>query len=137
MHQVSKELVGFWNTYLMNAVCQMGILESLPANIESLAKELKVNQEYLHRFLRALWEMNLINYDHKHDVWQLMEKGQFFIDNPFMIKAAKMWGTVIVQKNWLKIPKLLKQEEIASFLFICSTPYSKAKNLASSFRSYD
>jgi len=116
MHQVSKELVGFWNTYLMNAVCQMGILELLPANIESLAKELKVNQEYLHRFLRALWEMNLINYDHEHDVWQLMEKGQFIIDNPFMIKAAKMWGTVIVQKNWLKIPKLLKQEEIASFL---------------------
>lgn len=116
MHQVSKELVGFWNTYLMNAVCQMGILELLPANIESLTKELKVNQEYLHRFLRALWEMNLINYDHEHDVWQLMEKGQFFIDNPFMIKAAKMWGTVIVQKNWLKIPKLLKQEEIASFL---------------------
>lgn len=116
MHQISRELVGFWNTYLVNAASQMGILQLLPANIVSLAKKLKVNQEHLHRFLRALWEMNLISYDGKNDIWQLADKGQFFIDNPFMIKAAKMWGKVIAQENWLKIPELLKQHEISSFL---------------------
>lgn len=116
MHQISRELVGFWNTYLINAAIQMGILQLLPANTVALAKKLKVNQEHLHRFLRALWEINLISYDSKHDIWQLADKGQFFIDNPFMIKAAKMWGKVIAQENWLKIPELLTQQKMSSFL---------------------
>ena len=115
MHQISGELVGFWNTYLINAVSQMGILQLLPANTDFLATKLDVNQNHLHRFLRALWEINLISYDKEKNLWQLNKKGQFFIDNPFMFKAAKMWGRVISEKNWLKIPELLKQQEISSF----------------------
>ena len=116
MHQISGEMVGFWNTYLLNATAHIGILELLPTNIVSLAKKLEVNQHNLQRFLRALWEIKLIYYDKSEDIWQLTEKGQFFIDNPFMIKAAKMWGKVISEKNWLKIPELLKQKEILSHL---------------------
>lgn len=116
MHQISGEMVGFWNTYLLNATAHIGILELLPANIVSLAKRLEVNQHNLQRFLRALWEINLIYYDKSKDIWQLTEKGQFFIDNPFMIKAAKMWGRVISEENWLKIPELLNQKEILSHL---------------------
>ncbi|AVP87925.1 hypothetical protein phytr_9970 [Candidatus Phycorickettsia trachydisci] len=116
MHKISRELVGFWHTYLINAASQMGVLQLLPANTVSLGKKLKVNQENLHRFLRALWEINFISYDGKNDIWQLADKGQFLIDNTFMIKAAKMWGKVITQENWLKIPELLKQEPIQSFL---------------------
>lgn len=115
MHQISGELVGFWKTYLINAASQMGILQLLPANTLILAKKLQVNQERLHRFLRALWEINLISCDSNTEAWQLTSKGQFIIDNPFMMKAAKMWGQVIAQENWLKIPEILKQQEIHSF----------------------
>ena len=116
MHQISGEMVGFWNTYLLNAAAHIGILELLPANIISLVKRLEVNQHNLQRFLRALWEINLIYYDKSEDIWQLTEKGQIFIDNPFMIKAAKMWGRVIGEENWLKIPELLNKKEILSHL---------------------
>lgn len=116
MHQISGEMVGFWNTYLLNAAAHIGILELLPDNIVSLTKKLEVNKNNLQRFLRSLWEINLISYDKNKDIWQLTEKGQFFIDNPFMIKAAKMWGRVIAEENWLKIPKLLNQQNISSHL---------------------
>lgn len=114
MHQTSAEMVGFWNTYLLNAAAHIGILELLPDNLVSLTKKLGVNQHNLQRFLRALWEIKLISYDNNKDIWKLIEKGQFFIDSPFIIKAAKMWGRVIAEENWLKIPKLLNQHEISS-----------------------
>jgi len=97
MHLISSELVGFWNTYLLNAAAQIGVLQLLPKNTLNLAKELNVNAEYLSRFLRALWEINLISYDKDQDLWELDEKGQFLVDNPFMMKASKMWGKVIAK----------------------------------------
>lgn len=115
MHQISAELVGFWNTYLLNATAQIGILQLLPTDIETLAKSLNANQAYLLRFMRALWEINLVSYDKEKNIWKLMEKGQFIIDNPFMLKATKMWGSVILEKNWQKLPELLKQQEATSF----------------------
>ena len=99
MHKISGELVGFWNTYLINAACQMGILQLLPASAKFLTKKLNTNQSHLCRFLRALWEINLVNYDQKQDIWQLDQKGQFFIDNPFIFKAAKMVGTSYFRKK--------------------------------------
>lgn len=116
MHQISREMVGFWNTYLFNATAQMGLLQLLPASTALLAEKLNLNKTHLYRFLRALWEINLISYNKAQDIWQLEEKGQFFIDNPFMFKAAKMWGRVVAEENWLKIPALLARKEIFSFL---------------------
>lgn len=116
MHQISGEMVGFWRTYLINAASQLGILQLLPSNVTPLAKKLKVKTNHLHRFLRALWEISLINYCKEQDIWELTEKGKFLIDHPFMIQASKMWGRVIVEKNWLKIPELLKKTEMKSFL---------------------
>lgn len=116
MHQISSELVGFWNTYLLNAAVQMEVLQLLPLSTSSLAKKLKANHDHLNRFLRALWEIKFIKYDKEENIWKLEPKGQFFIDNSFMVKAAKMWGRVIAEENWLKIPELIKQKEIASDL---------------------
>ena len=62
--------------------------------------------------------MNLINYDHEHDVWQLMEKGQFFIDNPFMIKAAKDVGYSNCTKNWLKFQSCLSKKKLHLFFHL-------------------
>lgn len=115
MHRISSELVGFWNTYLFNATAQTGILKLLPRSIPDLAKKLNANEYYLERFLRALWEINLINYNKDQDLWELAEKGSFLIDHPFLMKAAKMWGRVITESNWLNIPALIQQKEMQSF----------------------
>jgi len=66
--------------------------------------------------LRALWEINLISSDKDQDLWELDEKGQVLVDNPFMMKESKMWGKVIAERGWLNIPELIKQKEIRSFL---------------------
>lgn len=114
MHQISSELVGFWKTYLVNAAVQMNIFNLLPMTTTTLAQKLHITQENLHRFLRALWELQFITYDHKNSLWQLDKKGQFFIDNPFMQSAAKLWSRVIREEHWLKIPELLHQKQLIS-----------------------
>ncbi len=115
MHEISRELVGFWPTYLINAAVELKLLEALPQKIGILCEILNINEQNLQRILRALWEIKLITYDKTNEKWQATTKGQFLLDNPFMFKAVKMWSKVIIEKNWLKIPELLRKTYINSF----------------------
>lgn len=115
MHEISKEFVGFWPAYLINAAIELKLLELLPNKISVLSKDLKIEEQNLLRLLRALWEIGLITYDETEKIWQLDTKGRFLLNNSFMLKAAKMWARVIREENWLKIPELLKKTFINSF----------------------
>ena len=69
----------------------------------------------LQRLLRALWEVELIDYNQNKDLWQISTKGEFLKNNAFLPQAAEMWARVAAEKNWLNIVELLKQKTISSF----------------------
>ncbi len=115
IHKISAELAGFWKTYLTNVAIELDLLNILPATTELLSKKLGIIESNLQRLLRALWEIELIVYNHNKDLWQLSVKGEFLKDSSFLPQAAKMWARVVTEKNWLKITDLLKQKAIYSF----------------------
>lgn len=115
IHKISAELAGFWKTYLTNIAIELDLLNILPATTELLSKQLGIIETNLQRLLKALWEIDLIVYNQKKDLWQTSAKGEFLKHNSFLPQAAKMWARVAAEKNWLKITDLLKQKTIYSF----------------------
>ncbi|MGC0372367.1 MAG: hypothetical protein DGJ47_001079 [Rickettsiaceae bacterium] len=125
VHSISKEMVGFWYTYLLNGASETDIFNLLPAHSTELSRKLQIPETNLLRFLRALWEAGFICYD--NNSWHLTSKSQIITKNPFLLKAAKMWGKVIIEENWLNLPKLLKQSKQSSLLSFKETELDEIK----------
>lgn len=105
INQLSDDMVGFWKTFSIYTGVTLGIFNHLPAGLLDLSKKIKVPKNNLNRILRALWEMNLITYDVKKEIWNLAEKGRLLAS--FMSEASMLWANVANQ-DWIKLPKLLK-----------------------------
>lgn len=116
MHKISSELAGFWKTYLTNAAIELDLLNILPATTELLSERLGMIEANLQRLLRALWEVELIDYNQSKGLWLLSTKGEFLKDSTFLPQAVKMWARVAAEKNWLNIANLLNKKTISSFL---------------------
>lgn len=115
VHKISAELAAFWKTYLTNVAVELDLLNILPATISVLSQQLNIIETNLERLLRALWEIDLLDYDQNKQLWQLSVKGKFLKNTPFLSKAATMWARVAAERNWLKITDMLKQKSISSF----------------------
>jgi hypothetical protein len=115
IHKISSELAGFWKTYLTNAAIELDLLNILPATTKLLSRQLNMIEANLQRLLRALWEVELIDYNQNKDLWQISTKGEFLKNNAFLPQATEMWARVAAEKNWLNIVDLLKQKTITSF----------------------
>ncbi len=115
VYKASAELAAFWKTYLTNVAVELDLLNILPATISVLSKQLNITEANLERLLRALWEIELLDYDQNKHLWQLSAKGEFLKNTPFLSKAATMWARVAAERNWLKITDMLKQKSISSF----------------------
>eukprot|EP00438_Fugacium_kawagutii_P015571 Skav229704 [mRNA] locus=scaffold49:66191:71189:+ [translate_table: standard] len=71
---LSGELVGFWKTQTLCASVELGLFESLPATVESLAAAVQVRPDRLQRLLRALAELGVVKLE--RGSWRPTEMGQ-------------------------------------------------------------
>lgn len=115
MHKISSKFVGFWFTYLVGAAVELKIFVILPGPLSQISKKLNLSPQNLSRFLKALWEIDLVFYNHDKDIWDLSSDGKFIAESQFMNQAAKMWVRVVREENWPKIHELLTIEKISSF----------------------
>ncbi|MBD0391643.1 hypothetical protein IC220_04155 [Wolbachia endosymbiont of Pentalonia nigronervosa] len=130
VHKISAELSAFWKTYLTNAAIELDLPSILPATTKVLSKRLSITIPNLERLLRALWEIEFVDYNKKQNLWQLSSKGKCFKEIPFLSKAAVMWARVAVEKNWLRITDVLRQEQIPSFKSFKEKETSENKQIA-------
>jgi hypothetical protein len=110
------DLVGFWKTKLISIAVKLNLLELLPNNTPKLALKLKIPNKNLFRLLRALWELDIIKYNHLSDIWSIGNKGQILKSDQFSFlqNAAILWDK-ISQLDWDKLTEILILEEISSF----------------------
>jgi hypothetical protein len=88
----------------------------LPNTTSEISLKLKIPSKNLFRFLRALWELDILKYDKINDTWDLGNKGKIFKTNQFefLQDAAMLWNRVS-ELDWNQMPELLSQEEMQSF----------------------
>lgn len=110
------DLVGFWKTKLISIAVKLNLLELLPNNTPKLALKLKIPNKNLFRLLRALWELDILKYDHSTDTWSLGNKGKILKTEQFSFlqNASILWNRVS-ELDWNKLLALLSQEEVKSF----------------------
>ena len=73
--QLLEDASGFFFVHIFSTVIQLGIPEALdkPKSVDETAEELKLNQEALHRFFRALCVADIVV--KKDNKYSLTEKG--------------------------------------------------------------
>lgn len=110
------DLVGFWKTKLIAIAVKLNLLEFLPNTTPEIALKLKIPRKNLFRLSRALWELDIIKYDHLTDTWDIGNKGKILKAEQFgfLQDAAILWNKVS-ELNWNQLPELLSQEEMHSF----------------------
>ena len=116
INELYSDLVGFWKTKLISIAVKLNLFESLSKKTTEISTTLGIPVKNLLRLLRALWELDIVEYDLQNDFWYLAAKGKLFLTEryDFLSSAAIMWDKVS-SLNWDKLLLLLKQEEISSF----------------------
>lgn len=110
------DLVGFWKTKLIATAIKLNLLEFLPNTTPEIALKIKIPSKNLFRLLRALWELDILKYDHLTDTWDLGNKGKILKTEKysFLQSAAILWNRVS-ELDWNQLPELLSKEEMQSF----------------------
>jgi hypothetical protein len=100
--QLSADMVGFWRTETIAMAVRLKVFDFFPATTLAIALELKLSSNYLERLLRALWELDLI--DFQNDSWKLTDKGKLIApqQQTFLAAAAIMWSDVNAG-NWKRL----------------------------------
>lgn len=106
---LSSDLVGFWSTETIATAVKLKILEELPNSTTQIANHRKLRYESTLRLLKALWELNIVNYH--ENVWEITEKGRLLLkrDTTFMGEASIMWSDVNGE-NWKSLPSYLQSD---------------------------
>lgn len=106
---LSSDLVGFWSTETIATAVKLKILEELPNRTTQIANHRKLRYESTLRLLKALWELNIVNYH--ENVWEITEKGRLLLerDANFMGEASIMWSDVN-SENWKSLPSYLQSD---------------------------
>jgi hypothetical protein len=107
---LSGDLVGFWKAETIKVAVELNLLDNLPGYLDELEAKSQVPQPNLERFLRALWEIGIV--EKRDDLWILTEKGNLLTPKvqSFMASASLMWPQV--QKEWPKLKEKLMLKEI-------------------------
>jgi AraC-like DNA-binding protein len=105
---LSGDMVGFWRTEIIAAAVRLNLFNYLPGTSSEIASRAKLPEKYLTRLLRALWELNLIQYVAQN--WYLTEKGKLLSPQKekFLAAAAVMWSDVN-SSNWKALPTYIQQ----------------------------
>lgn len=108
--QLSADMVGFWRTETIATAIRLHVLDYLPGSTAAIAQQAGLFPQHLTRLLRALWELNLIDYS--QHTWYLTEKGEWLVPHQksFLAAAAIMWSDVNGQ-HWKSLTDLLQENE--------------------------
>lgn len=107
---LSGDLVGFWKAETIRLAVELNLLDNLPGSLDELEAKTQIPPSNLERFLRALWEIGIV--EKRDDFWVLTEKGNLLApkNQSFMASAGLMWSQV--QKEWPKLKEKLRVKEI-------------------------
>ena len=95
---LSGDLVGFWKSETIKLAVELDLLDTLPGSLEEIVAKVMMPEESLVRFLRALWEIGIV--EKQENKWVRTEKGDLLVPKgqAFMASASLMWPQV--QKRW-------------------------------------
>lgn len=114
IRNLSGDLVGFWKSETIRLAVELNLLDNLPGLLEEIEPKILMPKQSLERFLRALWEIGIV--EKQDDRWVLTEKGNLLApkNRSFIASASLMWPQV--QKEWPKLKEKLMVEEIRHHL---------------------
>lgn len=107
---LSGDLVGFWKSETIKLAVELNLLDNLPGSLEEIAAKVLFPKQSLERFLRALWEIGII--EKQDDQWTLTDKGKLLVpkNQAFMVSASLMWSQV--QREWAELKEKITTKEI-------------------------
>ncbi len=106
---LSADMVGFWRTETIAAAVQLNLFEGLPSTSAEIAERSNLPKTQVKRLMRALWELDLLNFQDEH--WHLTAKGQLLApqEHNFLAAAANMWSDVNIQA-WRRLPDAIRAD---------------------------
>jgi len=105
-HDLSADLVGFWQTFTIAAAVQLGVFDNLPASAMSLAVKLNTKPDYTKRLLRGLGELGLV--EMTAGQWHPTDKGAFLSSgNPLSLASAAMEYAGDLLERWQALANIL------------------------------
>ncbi len=106
---LSADMVGFWRTQTIAAGVELGVFESLPASTKKLAAGCGLSLQGAERLLRALAELNLVQFTHVQ--WHCTERGYYLqTHHPQTLAGAAQEYAGAFSNMWTYLPEALKQE---------------------------
>jgi len=104
---LSSDLVGFWRTYAISTAVELGIIETLPADLSTISKKCELNSERTSRLLSALSELSLIK--RINNKWELTTKGQYLrADHSWSLAGAAREYSHHFSKMWHHLTEAMR-----------------------------
>jgi 2-polyprenyl-3-methyl-5-hydroxy-6-metoxy-1,4-benzoquinol methylase len=105
--ELSREMVGFWQTHtIATAVC-LGVFEQLPSNTELIAERCGLETKKTERLLKALGELRLVVC--QNNEWHVTAKGEYLlVSNPMTLVDAAVEYSGPFLDLWGKLPEALR-----------------------------
>ncbi len=106
---LSADMVGFWRTETIATAIQLSLFDYLPGTSAEIAERSNLPKTQVERLLRALWELDLLNFQDTR--WHLTSKGQLLTpqEQSFLAAAANMWSDVNIQA-WRRLPDAIRTD---------------------------
>lgn len=99
---LSQDMVGFWRTHTIATAVKLGVMESLPADEQELAKRCGLPVREAIRLLRGLQELNLVR--RVADQWELTLRGSYLcVNNPLTLADAAIEYAGPLQQMWKQL----------------------------------
>ena len=91
-HEVSADLVSYWQFYTIDAACSLKLFDFLPNTTPEISKNISLPLNSTEKLLKALVQMGYVE-NRSPDLWQLSTKGELLTSHhPFsLIKAQQLW----------------------------------------------
>lgn len=108
--ELSADLVGFWKTKAISSAVELKIFETLPAEVEKIALDCGLRMDRLKRLLRALGELNLLEYS--HGVWSVTAKGAYLQQaHPMTLTDAAIEYAQYLSPMWDSLSDALRDND--------------------------
>lgn len=108
-HELSKRIMGYWETIIIHTATSLGIIEQLPSTSETISNNLGLVESYVNRLLRALAEIGLVKQE--REKWTLTTKGLFLKQDHLYSLASLVYELKLTGLfHWMKLPTILRSE---------------------------
>jgi len=108
--ELSADMVGYWKTYTIYAGVKLGIFEQLPATVETLSTACQCDSQKMHRLIRALNELGLV--EQQGGLYVVTEKGSYLcLDHEKTLADAAIEYGENLLAPWQELPQLIQGAE--------------------------